>query len=146
MLVLLAASGAGIWRRTAGTADLPGNPTARAFRLSWALTFGAAIALVLFLSAWLRDVFGDSGALVTAGIAALAELHAAAASVTQLTATGGLSLESGRWGIVGLLLASGIVKSLVAYTSGGRSYGLRVTLGLLGSVVAAALVMGLTPP
>ena len=146
VLVLLASSGAGIWRRTAGTADLPGNPTARAFRLSWALTFGAAIALVLFVSAWLRDVFGDSGALVTAGIAALAELHAAAASVTQLTATGGLSLESGRWGIVGLLLASGVVKSLVAFTSGGRSYGLRVTIGLLGSVVAAALVMGVTPP
>jgi len=101
------------------------------------LSLGGAVAVLL-----------DSRLLVVAGVlvAALAELHAAAATVTQLTATGGLSLESGRWGIVGLLLASGVVKSLVAFTSGGRGYGLRVTIGLLGSVVVAALVMGFTPP
>lgn len=144
-LVLLASSGAGIWGRSTATAQLPGDPTARAFRLSWALTFGAAIALVLFLSAWLRDVFGDSGALVTAGIAALAELHAAAASVTQLTATGGLSVDSGRWGVVGLLLASAVVKSAVAFTSGGRRYGLRVSAGLLGAVACAGAVLATFP-
>jgi uncharacterized membrane protein (DUF4010 family) len=143
-VVLLAASAAGIWHAPGDTESLPGEATARAFRLSWALTFGAAIALVLFVSAWLQDVFGDSGALLTAGIAALAELHAAAASVAQLTGMGGLSLQSGRWGIVGLLLASGLVKSAVALTSGGRRYGLRVTAGLLGAVAAAGAVVGLT--
>lgn len=144
-VVLLATSAAGIWRQAGEVAALPGDPTARAFRLSWALTFGAAITLVLFTSAWLRDLFGDSGALVTAGIAATAELHAAAATVAQLTSTQGLELESGRWGVVGLLLASGVVKSLVAFTSGGRRYGLRVAAGLVGSVVAAAVVVGATP-
>lgn len=144
-LTLLVTSAAGIWRRAGEVGPLPGDPTARAFRLSWALTFGAAITLVLFTSAWLRAVFGDSGALVTAGIAAMAELHAAAATVAQLTSTGGLGLESGRWGVVGLLLASGVVKSLVAFTSGGRRYGLRVAAGLIGSVLAAAAVVGATP-
>lgn len=143
-LVLLTSSAAGIWGRSSSAAQLPGDPTARAFRLSWALTFGAAIALVLFLSAWLRDVFGDAGALVTAGIAALAELHAAAASVAQLTAAGGLSVDSGRWGVVGLLLASAVVKSALAFTSGGRRYGAWVAAGLMGSVAAAAAVVGAT--
>lgn len=144
-VVLLATSAAGIWGRTSEEPPLPGDPTARAFRLSWALTFGAAISVVLFVSAWLRDLFGEAGALLTAGIAALAELHAAAASVAQLSATGGLGVESARWGVVGLLVASGVVKSVVALTSGGRRYGLLVTGGLLGSVAVAAVVLALTP-
>lgn len=144
-LVLLAFSAAGIWGRGTGTEVLPGNPTARAFRLSWALTFGAAIAVVLFVSAWLRDVFGDAGALATAGVAALAELHAAAATVAQLTAAGGLDVEAARWGVVGLLLASGVVKSVVALTSGGRRYGVLVTAGLLVSVAAGAAVLAVSP-
>jgi uncharacterized membrane protein (DUF4010 family) len=142
--VLLAASAVGIWRAPEDAESLPDEATARAFRLSWALTFGAAIALVLFVSAWLQDVFGDSGALVTAGIAALAELHAAAASIASLTGSGGLSMESGRWGVVGLLLASGLVKSVVALTSGGRRYGLLVAIGLLGAVAATGVVVGAT--
>ena len=137
--VLLLSSASGMRPRPSDGASLPGDPTARAFRLSWALTFGAAIAAVLFVSAWLSDLFGDRGAVVTAGIAALAELHAAAASVTALTATGALSVETGRWGVIGLLLASGVVKSLVAFSSGGARYGLRVSAGLLGSVAAAGL-------
>lgn len=145
VVVLLATSAAGIWGRTSDDRPLPGDPTARAFRLSWALTFGAAITVVLFVSAWLRDLFGDAGALVTAGIAALAELHAAAATVAQLSSSGGLGLQSARWGVVGLLVASGVVKSVVALTSGGRRYGLLVTAGLLGSVVAAATVLAVTP-
>ena len=145
VVVLLATGAAGVWGATTDQRPLPGDPTARAFRLSWALTFGAAITVVLFVSAWLRDLFGDAGALVTAGIAALAELHAAAATVAQLSATGGLGVERARWGVLGLLVASGVVKSVVALTSGGRRYGLLVTAGLLGSVAAAAVVLVLTP-
>lgn len=144
-LVLLAASAVGIWHAPGDTEPLPGQPTARAFHLSWALTFGAVIALVLFVSAWLQHVFGDSGALAAAGIAALAELHAAAASMAQLTATGGLSVQSARWGLVALLLASGLVKSAVAFTSGGRRYGLRVSAGLLGAAGCAGAVLATFP-
>jgi uncharacterized membrane protein (DUF4010 family) len=144
-VVLLAASIVGIWRAPDETEPLPGQPTARAFRLSWALTFGAAIAVVLFLSAWLQEVFGDSGALVTAGIAALAELHASAASISQLAASEDISMQSARWGIVGLLVASGVVKAVVAFTSGGRRYGLRVAAGVLGGALAAGLVVGAMP-
>jgi uncharacterized membrane protein (DUF4010 family) len=101
--------------------------------------------VVLFVSAWLRDVFGDAGALATAGVAALAELHAGAATVAQLTAAGGLDVEAARWGVVGLLLASGVVKSVVALTSGGRRYGVLVTAGLLVSVAAGAAVLAVSP-
>ena len=64
--------------------------------------------------------------------------------IASLTGSGGLSMESGRWGVVGLLLASGLVKSVVALTSGGRRYGLVVAVGLLGAVAAAGVVVGVT--
>jgi hypothetical protein len=54
-------------------------------------------------------------------------------------------VEAARWGVIGLLVASGVVKSAVALTSGGRRYGLLVTAGLMGSVVAAAAVLAASP-
>jgi uncharacterized membrane protein (DUF4010 family) len=143
--VLLLASADGIWRAPRDAQSLPEESTARAIRVSWALTFGVAIATVLFVAAWLKEVFGDSGALVTAGIAALAELHASAATIAQLTASESLSLQSGRWGVVGLLVASGLVKTVLGFTSGGSRYGLRITAGVLGGALAAGLVVSATP-
>lgn len=141
---LLVGGGVGMIRAPRDEAQLPDEPSARAFKLSWALTFGAVITVVLLVAAWLQEAIGDSGALLAAGIAALVELHAAAATVTQLSATGSLSVEAARWGIIGLLAASGIVKSVVAFTAGGVRYGAGVAGVLVSSVaIAAALVIAL---
>jgi hypothetical protein len=47
--------------------------------------------------------------------------------------------------LVGLLAASALAKSIVAFVSGGRAYGLRVAAGLLTMVGAAAAVVFLLP-
>lgn len=120
--------------------SLPREPAARAFKLSHALLLAAIIAVVLVLSAWLRSLFGDAGALVTAMLVALAELHAAAASIAQLSATGGLTLTHAQWGIAGLLASSAIAKAVLAFASGNRRFGLHVAIGLVTMAVACAAV------
>ncbi|NUO75878.1 MAG: MgtC/SapB family protein [Lysobacter sp.] len=135
--VLVIAAALGL-HRGAGSEALPKAPPARAFRLGQALLLAAVIAAVLLLSAWMRHLFGDTGALVTAMLVALAELHAAAASVAQLAQAGDLSLDHARWGVVGLLAASAAAKTVLAFASGNRRYALHVGAGLAGMAAAAA--------
>lgn len=140
--VVLAASGAlGLWHAPRDPADLPEQPQARAFRLSHALIFAAAVAVVVLISAWLQEMFGARGALLASTLAALAELHAAVASVAQLSAAGGLDHAQARWGIFAMMCASVLAKTVLALTSGGANYGLRVGAGLLFMLVATLLAL-----
>lgn len=141
-LLLFAALGL---HRTSGTDALPDEPSPRAFHLSHALMIAAIIAVVLLLSAWLQQIFGDAGALVAATLVALVEIHAAAASVAQLTVAGGLPVEHARWGVVALLAAGSLAKLVLALVSGGWRYGRYVGAGLVAMAGAAAMVTAFTP-
>jgi uncharacterized membrane protein (DUF4010 family) len=114
-------------------------PTAdtRMFRFGQALWFALLIALVLLIAAAMSAWLGPRGALITACVAALAEVHASFASLAQLFHEQVLSAAQVRWGLVGLLATSVLAKSVVAFVSGGRAYGLRVAAGLLVTVGAA---------
>ncbi|RDY69480.1 MgtC/SapB family protein [Lysobacter soli] len=139
--VLAIAAGFGL-RRQADAPSLPNEPQARAFKLSHGLLLALVIAVVLVLSAWLRTVFGDMGALATAVLVAVAELHAAAASIAQLSSAGNLTMTHAQWGVAGLLASSAIAKTALAFASGNRRYGLIVGGGLIGMAVACAAVTG----
>ncbi len=143
--VLLVGGALGLWHAAHDAASLPAQPQARAFKLTHALIFAAVVAVVLLLSAWLRTRFGDESALLAAAFVALAELHAAGASLAQLSSAGGLAPEQARWGTIALLGASALAKTVIAFTSGGRGYGLRVGLAVAGMLAAALLVTWLTP-
>ncbi|MFY2763998.1 MgtC/SapB family protein [Arenimonas sp. MALMAid1274] len=123
-------------------ADVPA-PTAqtRMFRFSHALLFAAIITAVLFVSAALNAWLGPRGAITAAVLAALAELHAAVATIGNLFSSGVLDAGQARWTLVGILSASWIAKTVVAWTSGGRGYGLRVCAGLGAAVAAAGAVL-----
>lgn len=116
-------------------------PTAasRMFRLSHALVFAALIAGVLLLSAFLQERFGSAGALLTSAIAALIELHAAMASIAQLGGSGALNDTMAEWALQAVLLSSVLARAAVAFTAGGRAYGLRVG-GVLALAWAASSV------
>ena len=75
----------------------PGQPTAGGFPPELARRPSAPPSRSSLLVGVAQEVFGDSGALVTAGIAALAELHASAASISQLAASEDISMQSARW-------------------------------------------------
>lgn len=110
----------------------------RSFRTGHALVLAAAIGGVMLLSAIAQHYFGDRGALAIAALAALAEWHAAAASVAQMQASAALSTEMARWGLVLLLASGGLAKSVLAWISGPRVYALAITAALLLSAAAAA--------
>lgn len=112
------------------------------FRFSHALYFAGFMAGVLVLSALLRDAFGEAGALATAFLAAIAEVHAAVASIGQLVGQGLMGLETARQAVLAVLAASVIARGAVAWVSGGTAYGLRVSAGLViawAAAVAATL-------
>jgi uncharacterized membrane protein (DUF4010 family) len=121
-------------------------PTAdsRMFRFRHALGFALIVTAVLFLSAALNQWLGARGAMTAAIIAALAELHAAVATIANLVTGGVLDLAQARRALLGLLAASALAKSIVAFASGGRAYGLRVALGLVAMVAAAVAVEWVT--
>ncbi len=135
--VLLAGGLLGL--RPDGDPTPPPTAESRMFRFRHALAFAAIITVVLFAAAALNAWLGPRGAMLAAVVAALAELHAAAATVGKLWQAGTLDVEQARWAFVGLLLASSVAKSVVAFASGGRAYGLRVMLGLAAMVAATAV-------
>ncbi|WP_232776782.1 MULTISPECIES: DUF4010 domain-containing protein [Comamonas] len=135
-LVLAAATGLLNRQKTATQTEFE---TERVFKLSTALLIAGTIALMLVLGAWLQHVFGSTGVLVAAAFAALAELHAAAASLGQLFASGSLPLSTAQWGLVVILASSAIAKSVLAFAVGGSKYGTRVSLGLASMVTGAGL-------
>ena len=144
----LAAAGAvllagGLLGLRGGAADSVEPPTAqtRMFQFRHAVVFALVITAVLFLSAAVNAWLGPRGAMAMAVVAALAELHAAVATVGNLFAGGVLSQDQARQGLVGLLLASGLAKTGVAWASGGAGFALRVGAGLALSVLAAAAVL-----
>lgn len=118
---------------------LPAAIDEHAVKPTQALILALLIGAVLLLSAWLRSLFGAAGVIVAAAIVALAELHAAAASLGQLAAAGSLDGATADRAVIAILAASSLAKSILAFVSGGRSYGLRVSGGLVAMVAAAAV-------
>ncbi len=143
--VLLAGAGFGFHRGEQADAPPP-TADARMFRIGQAIGFAALIAGVLVVSHLAARWLGPNAALVTAFLTALAELQAAAATVATLFRDGTIDARHAQWAVVGLLAASSAAKSVVAFVSGGRTFGLRVAIGLAAMTAAAAAVALLGSP
>jgi uncharacterized membrane protein (DUF4010 family) len=130
-----------------GGVDASAIPTreSRMFRFRHALVFALVVTGVLFVSAALNHWLGARGAITAAVVTALAESHAAVATVANLFAGDVLDANQARWTLVGLLGASALAKSVIAFVSGGPRYGLRVAVGLVLMVAAAAAAAWLAP-
>lgn len=130
-----------------GGVDASAIPTRESpmFRFNHALGFALVVTGVLFLSAALNHWLGARGAITAAVVTALAESHAAVATVANLFAGDVLDATQARWTLVGLLGASALAKSVIAFASGGPRYGLRVAVGLVAMVAAAAMAAWLVP-
>jgi len=108
------------------------NMQTRMFRIGHALLLAAMISAVIVISAWLTQQLGSNIALLASMFAAIAEVHASAASLGQMVKSGAITLQTAHWGFFGIIAASAIAKSAIAWVSGGKAYGLRVSLGLAG--------------
>ena len=142
---LLALAMLSLWllQHTAQALKKPLNHTAPIFHFSQALMLVGVIAGVSMLAAWLGQLYGDAGVLVASVLVGLAEIHAAAAGLAQVTANGSMALQTTAWGLVGVLAASALAKSGLAWASGGAVYGGRVAAGLVLMVGVFAAVLAL---
>ena len=121
---------------------LPSTGNRQVFRLSQALLLASVIAGLLLLSAWLQQWLGTGGGVVAAMLVAVAEVHAAAASVAQLFHAGVLAPPQLQWSLLAVLATSSLAKVVVAFIAGGRLYGSRLAIALGTALLACALVIG----
>jgi uncharacterized membrane protein (DUF4010 family) len=109
----------------------------RAFSLSTAFMFAVTLSIILVACAALRDAFGENGVILAAAIAGFADTHSAAISVASLVASGKLAPSDAVLPILAGLSTNTVSKLVLAVSSGGLSFALRVIPGLIIVAFAA---------
>jgi uncharacterized membrane protein (DUF4010 family) len=113
------------------------SPHGHAFSFSSAVILAATLSAVLVVSAALRENFGEVGVIVGAALAGFADTHSAAVSIASLVASGKMSPADAISPILAALSTNTVSKIIVAWTSGGQSYALRLIPGLILVISAA---------
>lgn len=111
--------------------------SSHAFSLSTAFVFALTLSIILIACAALRDQFGENGVIFAAAIAGFADTHSAAISVASLVASGQLTPPDAVLPILAGLSTNTISKIVLAASSGGLSFALRVIPGLIMVALAA---------
>jgi uncharacterized membrane protein (DUF4010 family) len=109
----------------------------RAFSLPTALLFALTLSSILVASAGLREWFGEKGIILAAAFAGFVDTHSAAISVASLVASGKMSATAAIVPILAGLSTNTISKMILAGTSGGCPFALRVIPGLIVVALAA---------
>jgi uncharacterized membrane protein (DUF4010 family) len=108
-----------------------------AFNFSSAIILALTLSGILVASAALRENFGEIGVIVGAALAGFADTHSVAVSIASLVASGKMNAADAISPILAALSTNTISKIIAAWTSGGRSYALRLIPGLLLVISAA---------
>ncbi|MBO9663520.1 DUF4010 domain-containing protein [Dokdonella sp.] len=121
---------------------LPPIGSTRPFDLGHALLFAAIVAVALFAAAALKHWIGDGGVLAAAAASGLADVHAAAVSIGQLTATNTLAVPEATLALAIAFITNSVMKC-VAALGGGFAYARSILLGvaLIDVAVIAALLL-----
>lgn len=127
-------------RLTADPAADTGQPGA-AFSFREALLLALMLAVVLLAAAALGDWLGSRGLVVAAAVAGFADAHAIVVSVAGQVASGRLAAADACVPVMVAFSTNSITKIVLAISSGGRGFALRVVPGLL--LVLLALWAGL---
>ncbi|MCF8510626.1 MAG: DUF4010 domain-containing protein [Rhodobacteraceae bacterium] len=107
------------------------------FSLKTALGFGLILSITLVISAGLQARFGSAGVLLAAVIAGLVDTHATAISVATLVASGKVTPQDAVVPILAALTSNTVSKIIMAVTSGGWAFAVRVVPGLVLVALAA---------
>lgn len=131
-----------VWRQHRdGNEALPmpeiNNPT----EIKTALTFGALYALILVLSAWLKDIAGSQGLYLLALISGLTDVDAITLSALRLFGTAQVTKDQVITTITLALLSNLVFKSGLIVVLGGSALARRTLFGMLA--VAIGLIIGL---
>ena len=111
----------------------------RAFDLVTTLVFALTLSCIMVASATLQEWLGENGIILAAALAGFVDTHSAAISVASLVASGKMTAADAVLPILAGLSTNTISKLVLAGTSGGRSFAVRVIPGLILVVLAAWL-------
>ena len=115
------------------------GPASRPFSLRPALILAAVLTGALVFGRWATDVLGTRGAVLAALTTGLADAHAGAVASASLAAKGDITLDTALAAIAAALGSNLLVKCLLAFTAGGRRFGLAFLAGVaVPAVVFAA--------
>jgi uncharacterized membrane protein (DUF4010 family) len=115
----------------------PGEAAGNPFSLSGAIMFALTLSAVLLVSAALSAWFGERGAILAAALSGFVDTHASAISIASLVASGRMTPADSVVPILAGFTANSATKVILASTSGGRAFALRVVPGVLLVAIAA---------
>jgi uncharacterized membrane protein (DUF4010 family) len=110
----------------------------RPFALRPALILAAVLTLALLVGRWGADVLGPQGAVLAAFAAGLADAHAGSVAAATLAAKGDITVDTALIAVAAALGSNLLVKTVLAFTAGGRRFG----LGFIAGMAAPAVVFG----
>ena len=115
----------------------PAEASGRAFSVGTALGLAAMMAVMLLVSAGLRNWLGEAGVVAGAMVAGFVDTHAAAVSVASLAASAKLTPRDAVVPILAAMTSNTIAKVAMAIGTGSRAFVLRIVPGLVLSIAAA---------
>lgn len=140
--VLLGGVIAVVYRHSAGGDEgTPAIDTRRPFALRPALILAAVLVFALLLGRWGADVLGPQGTVLASFGAGLADAHAGSVAAASLAAKGDITVGTALAAISAALGSNLLVKIVLAFTAGGRRFGLGFLAGMAGPAVVFALGM-----
>jgi uncharacterized membrane protein (DUF4010 family) len=101
------------------------------FELRPAITFGLLYGLILLVARAAQHYLGDTGIYLSSIVSGLADVDAITLSMTELSRTGNLELETATRAIVLAVLSNTILKGGIVLTTGSKSLRMAVFPGLL---------------
>ena len=114
------------------------NP-GEAFDLTTAVKLALTLAAILVLCAALKAWYGSTGLFIASAIGGFADTHAPAVSVGQLVSGDKLAAGNAVTPILIAMTTNTITKAVIAHSSGGRPFAMRVIPGLVLVIAAAWL-------
>ncbi|MBU3752008.1 MAG: DUF4010 domain-containing protein, partial [Mycobacterium sp.] len=113
-------------------------PAGRPFALKPALVLAAVLVFALLVGRWGAETLGPQGAVLGAFGAGLADAHAGSVAAASLAAKGDITVGTALAAIAAALGSNLLVKIALAFSAGGRRFG----LGFLAGMAVPALVFG----
>lgn len=125
-------------QNAANEEDVQATKASRPFALWPALVLAVVLTLALLVGRWGADVLGPNGVVVATFAAGLADAHAGAVAAASLAAKGDITVDTALFAVAAALGSNLLVKTVLAFTAGGRRFG----LGFLAGMAVPAVVFG----
>ena len=109
----------------------------RAFSVGTAFALAAFMAVMLIVSAALKDWLGEAGIIVGAAVAGIVDAHSATISVASLSASGKLAPQDALLPILAAMTTNALTKIAMAIGAGSGAFAMRIVPGIVLSMVAA---------